>query len=559
MRHIRVIALTTVLCLLLTGCFHTGIFSDIMSGEYVLRGDTAFNSMTYTRPDMDAFAAALEDFCQTAESASGFAELAAALGTFDQVYSDFLTNYHLSNIYYSADLTDAQWEAEYNFCMDQIASVEQGLERLYRTLARSRFREELESEDYFGPDFFDDYDGEQLYDDYFVSLKQQEADLETQYYDLCDEASDMDPGTDTYYDTYGVKMLELYTQMVSLRQEIARYAGYDSFAHYTYDRYYGRDFTPEQAEAYLEKLGEALEPVADALLMSENWGYASRPSSESGTFAYVEKAAKAMGGTIAEAFESLERYKLYDISYSANKFNTSFEVFLPSYSQPFIFMNPSGYDVDRLTFAHEFGHFANDYVCGGSYCGIDVAEVHSQTFEYLSLCYGDSDDSLKQYKMVDSLLLFLQCAAHGLFELRVYQLTDDQLTAENILNIYDSTVAQFGLDDWGLEGSDVAQIPHFYTNPMYMVSYVVSNDLAVQIYQKELEKSGSGLQLYKQALESGESGIVAFAGDYGLDNPFAAERPFELARFFREALGQETEIIIEGSGIGLSLPRIVEK
>ena len=559
MRHIRIISLFAVLCLLLTGCFQTGIFSDIMNGEYILRGDTSFQNMTYTRPDMDAFTAALDTFCQEAEQASSFEGLVAELEKFDQVYSDFLTNYHLSNIHYSADLTDTHWEEEYNFCMDHMASVEQGMERLYRTLARSQFREELESEDLFGPDFFDDYDGDQLYDDYFVSLKQQEADLETQYYDLCDQASDMDPGTDAYYDTYGVKMLELYVQLVALRQEIARYAGYDGFAHYTYDQYYGRDFTPEQAEVYLEDLGKALKSVGYSLLMSDDWGYISQRCTESRTFAYVEKAAKAMGGTITEAFESLKRYKLYDITYSDNKFNSSFEVFLPSYSQPFIFMNPSGYDGDKLTFAHEFGHFANDYVCGGSYCGIDVAEVHSQSFEYLSLCYGGADTSLTRYKMVDSLLAFLQCAAHGLFELRVYQLTDSELTVENILDLYDTVVAQFGLDDWGLSGSDVAQIPHFYTNPMYMVSYVVSNDLAMQIYQKELEKSGDGLQLYKQALESGESGIVAFAGAYGLDSPFQSDRPQELARFFREAFGQDGGTVIKGGAIGLSVPRIAEK
>lgn len=528
MRLIRLISLFLVLAFLLTGCFYSRIF------DMITMSATAFDEMIYTRPDVETIQSAADTVIRSVEEEDSLITLTTKIMDFESLCTDYITNYHLSNIHYSSDLTSAYWEEEYNFCLENTAKLEQIQEQVYRTLARSPYREDLEDETLYGEDFFADYDGELLWDDYFVSLSEQEANLESRYYELCDEA---DPAADDYYDTYALEMAQVYVKMVALRQEMAEYAGYPSFAHYTYDTYYGRDYTPEEAEVYLEAIGEALLPVYDALFQTSDWGYSWEPCSEATAYRYVREAAQAMGGTISEAFTHLDRYQLYDIQYSENKYNASFEVFLPSYMQPFIFMNPSGDQSDRLTLAHEFGHFANDYACGGSYAGIDVAEVHSQGFEYLSLCYNRNTEELKNYKMVDSLFSFMQCSAHALFELQVYQLTGDQLTVENILKIQEDVSMRFGFDRLQWESLDFVGITHFYTSPMYMVSYVVSNDLAMQIYQKELEDPGMGLALYNRCLESNESRIVGFAQTYGLLPPFAQRRPQELAAFFRDAFG----------------------
>ena len=39
-----------------------------------------------------------------------------------------------------------------------------------------------------------------------------------------------------------------------------------------------------------------------------------------------------------------------------------------------------------------------------------------------------------------------------------------------------------------LYSRDFVVIGHFYTDPMYIISYVVSNDAAFQLYQMELEE-----------------------------------------------------------------------
>ena len=532
MRFLRLIATVLAVLFLFTGCFYSDLFYMINEiSEY--EQSHSNEDLTYTRPDMDVLMAAFDAVHQAAEEAETFDPLYDAVMEFDIVYSDFITNYHLSNIRYSGDLKDTYWEEEYNFCLESLPAVEQATEKLYRALAKCPYREELESEELFGADFFDAYDGELYYDDYFLSLTQQEAALESRYYALSDEA---DPYAPDYYDTTAREMAEVFVEMVRLRQEIAQYAGYENYAWYTYDIYYGRDYSPVEAEAYLEEMGKALPSILTELYLAEDWGYSYEYCDDTDAFRYVRDTANAMGGTVAEAFALLEENRLYDIRYSKNKYNSSFEVFLPSYGQPFIFMNPNLDQADKLTLAHEFGHFANDYACEGSYCGIDVAEVHSQAFEYLSLCYGDGGRELANYKMVDSLFSYIQCAAHALFELRVYGLTGDDLNAENVVALYETVTQAFGFGHWGWDSRNFVQITHFYTSPMYMVSYVVSNDLAMQIYQRELDASGTGLALYEQALLTNESGILSFARALGMESPFTPGRPERIAGLLRDSL-----------------------
>ena len=72
-----------------------------------------------------------------------------------------------------------------------------------------------------------------------------------------------------------------------------------------------------------------------------------------------------------------------------------------------------------------------------------------------------------------------------------------------------------------------------------MVSYAVSNDLALQFWQMEQAQAGSGLALYEKILQSEDSYIIAFANTYGLESPFDPTRPDDLAKTFQNILTPE--------------------
>jgi len=528
MGKLRFTALLLVLTLILGGC-------AFPEGAHGLYDVVAYPDMEYTRPDMTVLEETLSEVCAAAATSQTASGLMDQVYGFYDLYDSVLTNWYLAELRYSADLTDAYWESEYTFCNESIPQLDAFLEQLYRALAASPLRAQLESE-YFGEGYFDAYEGESYWDAHYVSLLEEEARLESEYYALSDEALSAEPYSEEYFQTYGPPMAELLVELVALRQEIARYLGYESYAQYAYEGYFYRDYTPQEAETYLCGISSALYDCYTRVTAPGLWDDSYKYCSEEETFAYLKEAATNMGGTVKHAFDLLEKAQLYDISYGENKYDASFTLYLWRYNEPFIFVNPCLDQMDKLVFAHEFGHFLNDYVCYGSYAGTDVAEVHSQAFEYLSLCFTSDSEDLARFKMADSLCTFMECAAYALFEHRLYALAPEDLTVENVAALYEKTCLEFGFDSWNWDSRDFVTVVHFFTEPMYMVSYVVSNDLALQIYQLEHKGISKGLRLYEQILQSQDTYLLAFAETYGLESPFAEGRLEALAETFSEAL-----------------------
>ena len=196
------------------------------------------------------------------------------------------------------------------------------------------------------------------------------------------------------------------------------------------------------------------------------------------------------------------------------------EVYLTDYYEPFVFVSGTGTRYDCLTFAHEFGHFTNDYASSGSIAGTDVAEVFSQGMEYLSLCYGGADQDFIDMKLADSLSVYVEQAAYADFERQMYELTGMELTASNLLKLYEQIGRSYGFDSMDWDPRDLVTVAHFYSHPMYVISYVVSNDAAMQLYQMELEESGTGVSCFRDNLDTQQTGFLAFLDAAGLESPF---------------------------------------
>ena len=199
-------------------------------------------------------------------------------------------------------------------------------------------------------------------------------------------------------------------------------------------------------------------------------------------------------------------------------------------------MNPQQSQADKLTLVHEFGHFANDYACIGSYAGIDVAEVYSQALEYLSLLYGPDGGKLTKYKLAESLCVFVEQAGYAAFEHRLYDMAPEEISAESIRALFQQVGKEYGFESWNFDSQMFVDITHFYTNPQYVISYVLSNDAAFQIYQTELEETGTGLTLYQKSLSSMEGWFLRFLEEQGLESPFEEGRVAQIRQTLDEMM-----------------------
>lgn len=522
----------------------------------------AFEDMEYTRPDAAALCKALGELEKLVKNGGSFDEVGAAFEAAYSDYSLFNTMDSLSYIRHTIDLNDEYYETENNWCEEQSPLIEQALEKCYIAMGQSDLRDRLE-EEYFTEDFFDFYDENQIYsNDRVVKLMQKDNDLQAQYMALQsdqtiewngeevlyedivgDESLDYDSylmAYQLYYNKYNPQVGEIFAEMIRTRNEIARELGYDTFADFAYSYYYDRDYTPEEAEDYLSDIAAELAPM---YFYAVYGAQSTTPCSTDEVLDLFEKTVYRFGGEFATSYEFMQAYDLMDITDSSSKMPGSYVTYLSSYQMPFLYVSPTGELDDLLTCCHEFGHFVDGFVnCNGT-SSIDCNEIFSQGLEFLSLSRAELDDDEREAltisKVADSLLTFVSQAAYAEFELRAYALPDDQLNTEGLNALFLECMEEFGQSYTGMEdiiAPGWIDIQHFLIAPYYVISYCVSNDAALQIFQLE-EENGTGLETYR-ALMSTSSGntILALLEENGMESPFEPGRVEELADFFEDYL-----------------------
>ena len=513
-----------------------------------------FSEMQYERPDVDALCAALEQTGTDAADKSSGDVLESYISAYDR-YIHFNTMSNLVYIHYTLDLNDAYYNAEYLWCEEQTPLVEKALEDCYRAMAASPIRDALES-DYFGEGFFLGYDSDGIYSNpKVVELMQQEADLQAQYMALTSDMTVTYEGEellftealagaqsydeyyaliDLYCEKYNPLAADLYIRLVKTRRALAQELDYGSYADYAYENTYYRDYTPAQAEQYLADVRAELVPLFSG------YSSANLPDMDADeVMQLLEGTVDALGHELATAYSYLQAYELYDITSSSSKMPGSYETYLEEYEAPFMYVSPTGNLGDLLTAAHEFGHFTDGFVNCNLTDSTDVAEVFSQGLEYLTLDAAELSvlqrHALRQSKMNDSLLTFLSQACYYDFECRVFALPDEELTAENLNTLFLQCNQEYGMATEGFETYDSMgwfEVQHFFIAPYYMISYCVSNDLALQVYALEQQTQGAGLEKYTDMLyNSAGSTLLAFAEENGLESPFAEGRVAKLADF----------------------------
>ncbi len=486
---------------------------------------TPFSQMEYRRPDLDHLRMLLDEVCEAAKG-NDPREIMTRVDDFYEAQDWFYTCSSLAQINYCLDLTSPYWQEENNFCSNASAEVSRMSEEMHTALAASACRGKLERY-YYGEGALEAYSGEPLWDGELIALMERESDLVNQYYVQSGEAGSF--LLSLLFPNHR-KQAQLLVDLIQVRNEIAAYAGYDSYPAFANDYYYYRDYTLGQLDDYLEEIRTELAPVYQQV-----WEEISLPRVTSQeTLDYVSSAAERMGGTVQQAAQLMLNAGLYDIAPGSNKYNSSFELYLVSYGEPFLFINPQQSAVDFLSLAHEFGHFCNDYATQGYASGIDVCEFFSQGMEYLTLCCSPASEELTGFKLQDSLATYVEQACFARFEQEMYQIPPEQLSVDALCDLYVSVSQEYGYDPSDFSRYEFVSIEHFYTSPMYIPSYILSNDAALQLYRLECENPGEGLRRYEENLTSEEPYLLAFLEEAGLESPFTPDRIGRIAEFFRQ-------------------------
>lgn len=542
--------------------------------EAISRGDDipVFGDMVYERPDLDELDALIDAAEEAVYGGADFATAESLLDDCFLYYYHYDTMYTLADIRSCLDLTDEYYAEEYLWCAENYALADQALDGLYYACAASPMAEELE-ENYFWPGFSEQYsdESESVYSDETVALMRQESALIAEYRaltaeptvefrgktELLDEllvrlndAGDDDGYNEAvmaYYEQVNESFADLFIRLIAVREKLAAALGYDSYEQMQYLYSYERDYTPEQAEAYLQDIRTHMVPLYRSLYRSSvPYSVWYSQLDEETLLDILREAVGDFGGQVGEAFDFMLRYELCDLRSDSRKVNMSFETYLNDYEAPYLFVNASGTSEDILTLAHEFGHYSDAYVNYNAYETVDLAEVYSQAMEYLVLSRlgeqldADEVDNLARIKMIDTVETYVYQASYAEFERRVYALGSENLSAE-VLNETARQVAK----DYGyyyraydtFYSMGWVDIPHYFEQAFYIVSYAVTIDPAMQIFELERTVPGFGLQRYMDNLERDFSGLMGLIDAGGFESPFAPGRVEKVAAVAREILG----------------------
>ena len=551
-RRILAILLVVVMLLSVSGCsllfgIIRGIDGQMPNGVTDNRDKiVAFSELEYERPDIDEISDLADDVRKLVDKGKVNDKLIGAYEEFYDAYAHYITMSNLALIRSNLVTSDEYYDDGDAWCSSQSGEVERILDDLLRYCAKSDIADELDEEyfdGYLAENYGDDSSGE--YTDEIVELYEQESELQTRYYELSTEMSEVSIRDTDKWDEFNAEAAEIYIDLIKLHRQLADEFGYESYYEMAYEDF-GRDYSAEDTEDYVNAIKKYMVPLYKAAIedgsLYDRYDIGTMRPQRS--FRTVKNCVSDMNDTLAEIMEFMSEYEMYDVSSSSDKFEGSYTTYLYDVDSPYMLVSPSGNKRDILTIVHEFCHFCDMY--SNYYAGynLDTAEMMSQGVEYLLLCYLDDEDlaeELREYKLLDDLSLYAMQGCYSEFEHRAYALPDEELTVENINALFLEVAEEYGLTDmyypeylnyiW-------IQIFHLFEYPFYVISYCISDSAAFNIYMEELSDSGSGLDIYMEIVtDSASDDFLAIIKQHDLPSPLSAKTIKNIAKTIEDELG----------------------
>jgi len=366
----------------------------------------------------------------------------------------------------------------------------------------------------------------------------------------------------------------IYSDMLKLRVESAKNAGYKNFRDFAHDRLQRFDYKPQDAIDFQNAIEEHIVPLArqigerhrDKLGISKDdyrpWDVAGEPEGQEAlkpfkTGAELLKNAIDIFGEIhpqfGENLKAMENAELFDLESRKGKAPGGYNYGLETTGMPFIFMNAAGTHRDVVTMVHEGGHAMHTFLTNDEPMihyrdtPSEMAETASMSMELLTAekwdKFYDSKDHIRaRREHLEGIISFFPwCATVDAFQHWVYLNPDH--TVEERDGYFDELNSRFtsGLVNW--EGYDhyrrngwQRQL-HIFGVPFYYIEYGIAQLGALQVYRLYKQDPKAALDGYIKGLSLGSSKPMPEVWDaMGIKFDFSADTLKELVEFVQQEL-----------------------
>ena len=335
------------------------------------------------------------------------------------------------------------------------------------------------------------------------------------------------------------KFEEIFDQLVGLRQQIAKNAGFENYRDYSFRKLGRFDYTPADCERFHEAVEAEVMPVLRELQAERRrnlkletlrpWDLSVDPLNRpplrpfektEQMVARTQNIFERLDGDLSKGFRKMEELRLLDLANRKGKAPGGYQSTLSEARVPFIFMNAVGIQRDVETILHEAGHafhaLATQEEDLYAYRGapIEFCEVASMSMEllgnqFIEQFYQPAEAKRARRTHLETVItIFPWVATVDAFQHWIY--THPGHTRAQRQAAWLELMDRFGGDvDW--KGYDVARANlwhrqlHIFLHAFYYIEYGIAQLGALQVWANSKRNQSQALHQYKSALKLGGS------------------------------------------------------
>ncbi len=334
---------------------------------------------------------------------------------------------------------------------------------------------------------------------------------------------------------------DLFDQMYTKRQQIARNAGFDNYRDYMFRSMHRFDYDVSTCEQFHQAVAEYVVPIYREVTRSRTEALeieTSRPwdsavdvkgrdpldpfgSDVNKMVDGAQRVFDCMNPELGEMFKSLNDGTSLDLETRIGKRPGGYQTTFTVCRKPFIFMNAAGVGRDFRVLLHEAGHAfhtmlgGNDPLMAYRHAPIEFCEVASMSMEltalpWLDQVYDNPADVKRATRVQLENITRLLCWIAQIDAFQHWLYTHDGHSHEERQNAWLGLCDKFGPnDDWsGIEeyhNESWQKQLHLYHYPFYYIEYGIAQLGALQVWMNYRKDRDAAIGAYKRALSLGGS------------------------------------------------------
>lgn len=368
---------------------------------------------------------------------------------------------------------------------------------------------------------------------------------------------------------------ELYDQLIKLRDQVGKNAGFENFRDYMFSAMGRFDYTPQDCFDFHEAVAEEVVPLLNDSAQERQhklgvehlmpWDKAVDADGASALKAFengadlLEKSIQCFQNIdpyLGDCLSTMKEMGHFDLESRKGKAPGGYNYPLAEIGAPFIFMNATSTLRDMVTLMHEGGHAVHSFLTKDlelddfKNTPSEVAELASMSMELISMdqwhLFFENEEDLKRAKkehLVQIIDTLPWVATIDKFQHWIYE--NSKHTVEERLQIWNHIFDQFAdrITNW--EGLDEQKNYlwqkqlHLYEVPFYYIEYGMAQLGAIAVWKNYKEDPEKGLEGYLNALKLGyKKSIPKIYSAANIKFDFSRDYIKELMSFVREELGK---------------------